>query len=275
MQSRLLILLLLLQCSSPARAETLKGGVQAEHHNDPLSGELNAENDSAFMPAGLKFDETVPPITGDLKLHKLFSSATMPVEDKEDTWYKIPRWRAGEFHRDKQIDHTHGGDRESVSKADHVYGMQVDKKGDIWHHMSWPRVTKVALDGYSQYKIINKYEPVSLSDTEYCVKISSTNVDVDDKTGKIIRTAKQEEFDRYFPIARGVARGNCIIQGFSQHGRPNTEVEKCSVEEHLVKPFAVVNTFRGKNLRESFCNFLKSHDMAELIPDLLVEDGAR
>ncbi|MBX9770461.1 MAG: hypothetical protein K2X29_03775 [Candidatus Obscuribacterales bacterium] len=270
MGRNLLLILAVLGCCTSVQADPLKGGVQHEDRNGPLSGELSGESDtSTFMPAGLKFDETVEPIKGDLKVHKLFSSIEMPAEDKDDTWYKIPKWRAGEFHREKQTNYNSDGiGHESVSKADHVYGMQMDKNGDIWHHMSWPRITKVSSnDGSTQIKIINKYEPVSLNDTEFCVKISSTNIDVDDKTGKIIRLAKQEEFDRYFPIAKGVARGNCIIQGFSHHGRPNTEVEKCSVEEHLVKPFAVVNTFRGKNLRESFRNFLQSHELASLIPD--------
>ncbi len=277
-----LVFLFLPQLPAAIADEPLKGNVQhtsidgitegrADIFNNPLSGELTGglvdEFGQVRMPAGLSFDKTVPPVEKDLKLHKLFSSVTLPAEDKEDSWYQIPRWRAGEFHRETQVSHTRGGDVETTSRVDHVYGMQVDKEGGIWHHMSWPRITKLSLDGYSQYKIINRYEPVKMNQTEYCVKIYSTNIDVDDKSGKIIRLAKQEEFDRYFPAGKGIARGDCIIQGFSHYGRPNTEIECCSVEEKLAKPFNVINSFRGKDLRQSFRNYLQSHELSKLLPD--------
>lgn len=256
-----------IHASSALADEPLKGSVQ--HDTRPaLAGDaMLDEEGNTKIPVGLKFDETVEPVGPELKPHKLFSSVTMPAEDNEDFWYKIPQWRAGHFHREKQINHTQNGDVTSISKADHVYGMQKDKHGNIWHHVSWPKITKISLDGYSQYKIINRYEPVTMNEKEYCVKICSTNVDVDDKTGKIIRTAKQEEFDRYFPIGDGIARGDCLIQGFSQHGRVNTELEKCSVEEEMVQPFSVVNSFRGKDLKNSFVKFLTAHNLSMLVPD--------
>lgn len=267
-QSLLFFLFLHLMCSG-VQAAPLKGGVQHEDEGSrPLSsGLLMDDPEEAFsLPAGVKFEENVPPVGPELRLHKLFSSVQMPAEDGEDTWYRIPGWRAGSFHREKQIDHTRSGDQISTSRADHVYGMQMDKNGEIWHHMSWPRVTKVSSDDQIQYKIINRYTPVTVNPNEFCVRISSTNVFVDEKTGKIIRTAKQEEIDRYIPIADGLARGYCLIQGYSQHGRPNTLLQKCTVEEERTQPFAVVNKFRGKDLQQSFFNYLKSHDLADLIP---------
>lgn len=280
MSIRIRILLAMLALSSPtaALADPLKGGVQKEvtvstpmsggilDQGNPLFGSILDEGNPTLLPGGATFSETVTPVAPDIKPHKLFSSITMPPENKEDLWYQIPKWRAGLYHRDKQIDHTLTGDVESVSKVDHLYGMQVDRKGGIWHHESWPSITKLSLDGYSEYKIINRYEPISMTNKEFCVKISSTNIDVDDKTGKVTRVAKQEEIDRYFPVGQGVARGHCLIQGFSARGNQNTQVEKCTVEESMTQPFRVLNTFRGKNLRESFINFLKSHDMADLAP---------
>ncbi|MBX9720789.1 MAG: hypothetical protein K2X81_05305 [Candidatus Obscuribacterales bacterium] len=245
----------------------MKGKVEKQEAA-PLTSGVGLDGDfSPPMSAGIRFSESVNPVSAELKVHKLFSSVTLPVEGKDDNWYQIPKWRAGLYHREKQVDHSKFGDIESVSKVDHLYGMQVDKNGGIWHHDSWPRITKISLDGYSQYKIINRYEPITLSSKEYCVKVSSTNIDVDDKTGKITRVAKQEEFDRYFPAGNGVARGDCLIKGFSARGGTNTEIETCSVEESLVKPFSVLNNFRGKDLHESFVNFLKAHGHTELLPD--------
>lgn len=250
----------------PCFPEPLQGKIQLEE-SLPISGDVSADDGGKIIPANISFSETVDPVPQNLKVHKLFSSIEQPAEDKEDLWYQIPKWRAGLFHRDKQIDHTLFGDFESVSQVDHLYGMQLDKRGGIWHHVSWPSVTKLTLDGYCQYKMISRYEPVKLSEKEFCVKVCSTNVDVDDKTGKIIRVAKQEEFDRYFPAGPGAARGECLIQGFSARGNQNTTVERCTVEESQTQPFKVLNTFRGKNLRESFKKFLQSHDLAELAPD--------
>jgi hypothetical protein len=269
-----LLVLPVLAGGSNVSAEPLKGNVQRQDVT-PVSGDIFQDNELELLPAGIQFSETVAPVGQDLRPHKLFSSVTLPAEDGEDTWYQIPAWRAGEFHREKQLDHTQFGDVESVSKVDHVYGMQVDRKGGIWHHMSWPGITKVSLDGYSQYKIINRYEPVSLKANEFCVKISSTNIDVDDKSGKITRVARQEEFDAYYPGAAGTAMGKCWIKGFSQHGRTNTTIERCTVEEVRVKPFVVINSFRGRDLRESFRRYLSAHDMADLIPETIALPSAR
>lgn len=249
-----------------AVAEPLKGSVKHEAIAPTTDG-FSLETGSLALPAGIEFSKSVDPVGPQLRLHKLFSSISLPSEDKEDIWYKIPSWRAGLFARETQTDHTIFGDFTSVSKAEHVYGMQVDKRGGIWHHMSWPHITKITLDGHTEYKIINRYEPISLSSTEFCVKLSSTDIDVDDKTGKIIGLAKQEEFDRYFPGPNGTAIGDCLLQGYSMYGGPNTTLEKTSVEESTIQPFKVINTLGGKNLRESFRNFLQSHDMAELLPD--------
>lgn len=281
-----------------AGAEPLKGKVEVEDaegvpleagtatlESKPLSGgigeqlqrlrgqldelkQLRARLEAAPQRTGeMQFSAKVDAVGPELRPNKLFAEANLPQQETEDGWYKIPAWRAGKFHREKQTDHTLFGDVTIASRVDHVYGMQMDKNGGIWHHESWPRVTKVELDGYTEYKLIQKYEPVRISPNEFTVKLFSTDIDVDNKTGKIKRTTKQEEFDRYFPRGNDLAVGECEWQGYSMNGGPNTTVEQTSVEEVRIEPFRVINKWKGKDLRASFRRYLQSHGMADLVPD--------
>lgn len=215
----------------------------------------------------MQFSSKVEAVEPKFRPNKLFAATNLPEEGVEDGWYLIPAWRAGKFHRESQTDHTLFGDQTIVSRVDHVYGMQRDKNGGIWHHYSWPKITRVELDGYDEYKIVHRYEPVKITPTEFAVKVNSTDIDVDVNTGKIKRVTKQEEFDQYFPLSEGTVRGESKWQGFSMNGGPNTTVERSSLEEVQTEPFRVINTWKGKDLRESFRKFLQSHELSELLPD--------
>lgn len=256
--------------SNAAFSAPLKGGVEEVAPVTPM--QLGVEDDdfrdSKPLSGAMEFSETVPPVDAKFKPHKLFAAENLPQEETEDGWYQIPAWRAGRFHRDTQTNHSIFGDVTINSSVDHVYGMQVDKRGGIWHHESWPKVTKIELDDYTEYKIIHRYEPIVVTKKEFVIKTFETDIDVDKKTGKIRMVSKQEGYIRYRPCAQDVACANCTTLGFSQYGRINTTLERSTLEEVRTDPFRVVNVFRGVNLRDSFKRYLKAHDLENLDPDL-------
>ncbi len=269
----------ILNAGSVLAAEPLKGGVE-KVDTAPIYGGLGGGGKMApMLQSGaeaefsrplngqMEFSEQVAPVDPAFKPHKLFALDNLPPEGTEDGWYQIPAWRAGKFHRESQTNHTLFGDVTIQSKVDHVYGMQLDKRGGIWHHESWPKVTKVDMDGYAEYKIIHTYQPVSITAEEFVIKAFSTDIDVDPATGKIKRVTKQEDFNKYYPCRKGIACADCTTLGFSQYGRINTTKEQSTLEEVLVEPFQVINKFRGMDLKASFIRYLKSHDMPDLIPD--------
>lgn len=270
--------------SAAAWAAPLKGGVeehdQAGQSENPVMDalrqqlqelrQLNAKLEK--MSAGgeastTRFPAKLEAVDNRFRPNKLFAEADLPAEATEEGWYRIPTWRAGKYHREKQVDHTITGDVEIVSRVDHVYGMQRDKSGQIWHHRSWPHITKVELDKYVEYKIINRYDPVDGAPNEFAFKVSSIDIDVDKKTGRIKRVTRQEEVDRYTPGPDGIAHGECEWQGYTANGDPNTQVERSSVDEEMVEPFKVVNFWRQKDLKASFRKYLESHNMVDLIPE--------
>lgn len=232
--------------------------------------QLNARLDRAAAGGATRNSAAFPAKIGAVDSHfrpnKLFAEADLPRENTEEGWYRIPFWRAGKFHREHQTDHAITGDVTIVSRVDHVYGMQRDRAGGIWHHTSWPHITKVDLDGYSEYKIIERYEPIEGAPNEYAVKVMTTDIDVDSKTHRIKRVTKQIEIDRYTPGPNGVAIGESEWQGYSADGNPNTQIEHSSMEEVQVEPFRVVDRWRDKDLKTSFRAYLESHGQADLIP---------
>jgi hypothetical protein len=276
--------ILAVSLGSVASAEPLKGGVKEEGSagstQNPIIDELQQQlNELRALNARLAKDaeaESGPKSTFPLKVEavdpkfrtgKLFAEVNLPNEDTEDGWYRIPHWRAGKFHREKQIDHTISGDVETVSRVDHVYGMQTDKSGGIWHYSSWPRITKVETDKYFEYKIIDHYEIIEGKPNEFAARVRSTDIDVSKTTGKIARVTKQEEVSRYTPGPEGSAAGECEWQCYTAQGNPNTTVERTSVEEAQTEPFKRVDFWRKKDLKESFKRYLRSHGKADLIPD--------
>jgi hypothetical protein len=253
--------LIVVQAFAPsAMPSPLQGGVQ--HHQ--ISGDTESESTEA--PGSFVFPAKVSAVDQRFRPHKLFAESELPHENSSETWYRIPAWRAGHYHREQQVDHTITGDVVMVSRVDHVYGMQRDRKGEIWHYSSWPHVTKIDLDGVTEYKIIERYEPIEATNHAYAVKVSSIDIDVDDKTNRIKRVTKQLEVDRYTPGPNGIAYGESEWQGYSADGNPNTQVEHSSMDEMLVEPFKVADKWREKDLRASFREFLEAHGMSELVP---------
>jgi hypothetical protein len=269
-------------------AAPLKGGVQEQENVGGASGspqsalldqlrqqlqelkQLNARLEKATVGGNASkamFPATVSAVDPKFRPRKLFAEADLPAEDTEDGWYKIPYWRAGKFHREKQINHSLTGDTVVTSRVDHVYGMQQDKSGGIWHHTSWPHITRVETDKYDEYKIINRYEPVECEPNEFAFKVSTTDIDVNKTTGKIERVTKQEEIHKYTPGPNNTALGEVEWRGYSASGEPNTTNEQSSVEETQVEPFRIVNFWRKKDLKASFKKYLLSHGMADLVPD--------
>jgi hypothetical protein len=276
-----------ISCATLTSAAPLKGGVKVEDEGttgqpqtptgallDKLQAELqelrqlNARLEKAAggerRPTAV-FPMKIDAVDKRLRPNKLFTEADLPHEDTEEGWYRIPEWRAGKFHREKQVDHGLYGDTAIVSRVDHVYGMQRDASGGIWHHRSWPHVTKVEMNGYVEYKIIESYEPIEGAPNEFAFKVSSTDIDVDPKTNKIKRVTKQQEVDRYHPEG-DLAVGECEWQGYTADGNPNTQVERSTVEEVKTEPFRVVNKWKQQDLRSSFIKYLESHGMADLVP---------
>jgi hypothetical protein len=264
----------------------LKGGVETQDASgspqdallDQLRGQLNelkqlnarlekAATGGTAQTARYAFPTKISAAATKFRPNKLFAEAELPQENTEEGWYKIPYWRAGKFHREKQTDHSITGDVTIISRVDHVYGMQQDKSGQIWHHNSWPHITKVDLAGFTEYKIIERYEPMEGAANEFAVKVSTTDIDVDTKTHRIKRVTKQEEVDRYSPGANHLAVGECEWQGYTADGNPNTQVEHSTVEEEQVEPFRIINSWRDKDLKTSFRTYLESHGMSDLLPE--------
>jgi hypothetical protein len=272
-------------CGTAGGAAPLKGGVeetgaagatessvldqlrQQLQELKALNARLDAAAKGGASASRTLFPAKVSAADERFRPHKLFAEAELPKEATEEGWYRIPEWRAGKYLREKQTDHTITGDVTIKSRVEHVYGMQQDRSGGIWHHRSWPHITKVDMDGYTEYKIIEKYEPIEGAPNEFAFKVSSTDIDVDNKTNRIKRVTKQLEVDRYTPGPNGTAIGECEWQGYTADGNPNTQVEHSSVEEMQMEPFRVVNFWRNKDLRASFHQYLRSHDMADLIPE--------
>ncbi len=244
-------------------AAPLKGGIQ---QSVPIT-EIGPDTSAKPLSGRMQFAETVEPVDKAFQPNKLFAEASLPGEATSDGWYPIPEWRAGKFHRETQTNHSIFGDVTIKSSVDHVYGMQLDKRGGIWHHESWPKVTKVELEDYTEYKIVNSYQPVSVTNGEFVVKTLETDIDVDRKTGKIKQATRQQGYYQYRPCSPDVACAECETLGFSKFGRVNTEKERSSLEETRVEPFRVINSFRGVNLREGFIRYLKSHGLEDLAPD--------
>ena len=244
---------------TPSLSSPLQGGVQRHEATG------SATEDDASAPSFV-FPATVSAVDPRFRPHKLFADAELPNQDSAEMWYRIPNWRAGHYHREQQVDHTFTGDVVMVSRVDHIYGMQRDRTGAIWHYSSWPHITKIDLDGVTEYKIIERYEPIETTEHAYAVKVSSIDIDVDDKTKRIKRVTKQLEVDRYTPGPNGIAYGESEWQGYTADGNPNTQVEHSSMDEMQVEPFKVADKWRDKDLRSSFRNYLESHGLPDLIP---------
>jgi hypothetical protein len=217
------------------------------------------------LQGGVIHSEIVPAVEPTLRAGATFNESNIQKIPKEEGWYWVPRWIAGNWHREVQTAFTENGPVTQRNRSEKHFGMQQDSNGEIWDYYHVPIKQVAEGANFTEYKVMRSYSILPAGNGKFAMKSRSTCVRVDRNTNKIISSHTQEDINTFSPQGRGVIRSDCSMKIFDSNGRPKDAATGYYTCE-LVQPFQPTNYLDGKDLRQSFKNFLISHNWPKLVP---------
>lgn len=272
----LLVVLCLGGVMKPANAQ-LQGGV----------------NDAAPLQGGVEHAEKLPPVEKRLQSGSKFDEGYLTNVVPNNMWIPIPSWFAGvwETRTETQLESTDltgmgsmgtggmemigmGGMNESFSNKPStfaridkwVFGMQVDKFGQVWHFINVPSYRKVQVEDTFEHRQEVSKEFLYVDDARVVTRYRFTAVIADGQSKKIQQARQQETMLIYKAATPDTMRAFGSIKLFSQEGLP-LMLSKNYTPFYRLKPFAPIPVYHGIDMRRSFRDYLLSHKLTERIPD--------
>lgn len=235
---KIFLLWFALNLTLPAWAEPLQATIEMSKDLAPVGRSLQA---------GVKFNE----------------SALTPISS-QSTWYWVPPWLAGGWHRETM---THNKKGIRLERSDSSYGLQTDKLGGYWQRLSIPSRHSVECAQIIDWKVTTNFEVATTNNAEFINHSRNISVAVSKRTGKITTTYQQESIQRYYPIDQNHIKYEVTTKEFDQSGR-FVSLNEGSTVYVRTQPFIQQNIdlATGINLRLDFYRYLASHDLRDLIP---------
>ena len=233
-------LLLYFNCGLPGAAEPLQGGVE---HSEEL-----APVDSRLLPG------------------QVFDQRNLPPQGTTTGWYLIPNWYAGLWHRETQVNKIRFKNVERVSRRDSRRGFQMDELGGIWHYRNEPFTTQVDGGNIVDFKMMFVVEPVAISDRCVAIRAIDTTTSVSKQTNKIVSVKQFESFFSTVPVSETELYTDASMKAFDSKGRSVGANNKGYFREYKIQPFVEINYLNGKDLKEDFKLYLRSHGLSDRVP---------
>lgn len=218
------------------------------------------------LKAHIQHSAKVEPVAPQLRAGSQFNQENLPRKYSQSKWFKIPRWMAGEWRR-KQV-HVRKNGRLVRSQKDvrqHRYGFQTDRQGNVWHWVRTPHPTITEQDDTVSYFLIRNEELVASNQEKVSVKITWTTWVIDKRTRIIDKVIQGIQVDTYKPQGEGALFAESHVANYNQDGKLLVRQNWCWKDELMVY-YEPVDQYEGVNVKLLFHDYLKSHNLAGLLP---------
>lgn len=227
---------------------------------------LLPSSQAVVLKAEIEHSEAMAPVGEKLSPGSTFDERNLPGIDTsgQNNWYRIPRWLAGVWHKESQVDYYRYNYRSRqednsihnvLARSDGYWGMQMDSDGGIWEFNPAPYVDTV--DGGTEeiVQYIRSSEPVEVSDSRFVNSTVDTQIRLDKATRKILSVQTGEQVTVYIPVSANVIKRDTSSKVFDSAGQP-VILGKSYAYEKRVADFQVRDQMNGKNLKALFGRFL-------------------
>lgn len=187
-------------------------------------------------------DRIVKEFPTTLHLGETFDANQLPIGSKK-TWYRVPRWLAGEWERTVEVvKQPDGESRTELSHRKMRVGCRVDSKKRIWDYVQIPDLQTIATSQNKQYKLILDKSIYAESNTSIAFRILSQTYIVNE-SDKIVDIYQEEHFVRYEPVTENILAANASTHHYDIDGYPilNSTVVS-SFNERRIRDFSSANS---------------------------------
>jgi hypothetical protein len=145
------------------------------------------------------------------------------------------------------------------------FGVQSDRAGDIWN-------CNLAASGvsdrgsYRSIAFVKVKEPVRTTSEEVIFRELFTVVNVQKESNLITDSSLVESLTRHRLLSDGNIETAMSVKVYNAGGLPR-QLQENIASERLIQPWSPLDVYKGKNMKESFANFLKDRGLEDLVPE--------
>jgi hypothetical protein len=231
------------------------------------------------LQGGVNHSEQLPSLQESLKPGSAYSDDLLLKNGAEtnDLWYYIPEWYAGTRHVDENFifyRYDYRTKEESqpmlrqLNRQDSTSGCLQDRKGGIWDFKHTPIIQHVESDAVNAVLFVRKFTPLAGNADRLVLKYDEVSISISKKSNKIVEVVQQEQINTITCPQPGTLRVDASTKSFDWDGSPR-RLEQAVMVSKITKPFEPREVLNGVDLRQSFKDYLVSHNLADLVPDSL------
>jgi hypothetical protein len=220
------------------------------------------------IQGGVSHEVIIDPVKPGLRVGDPFDKSALPAFHTNKSWYRIPTWYAGRWHRDTMI-YEYPGNPPVVqpSRRDRWRGYQYDSQGHIWHERNEPFLLVVENDRSIDMNLILLEEPLMVNDNQVVIRLKGQSVTVDKVTRAVVGAFQKLETHNFRLAAPGKTYVSITYEHFDQDGHPlHKEPLKAEYYEQQTAAFVPIFKDYQEDYYANFCAFLQSTGQSQLMP---------
>ena len=228
-----------------------------------------------FLQGGVEHAETLPPVDKRLQTGAEFDDHYFDKEQPNNLWVPIPSWFAGVWRTQTETmlntvdledpDNSVSYPRVMKRNDKWIFGMQVDRTGQIWHFINVPSHRKVLINTDYEYRNETSKEFLYIGEDRVLTRIRFVAFTVDSTSRRITESRQQETQWLFTPAADGIVRGDNSFKTYSTNGKP-LSMSRNFAPFYRAQAFAPIDIYNGIDMRKSFREYLMSHNLADRLP---------
>ncbi len=258
--------------------------------------------DTIRLEAQIEHSEYQSPVD-DFKVGSELDESLLPTgQDGQGSWWRVPNWLAGQWQKTGRITVLSFKDlttNEEVPSPRHikvdypdneVLGHQTDGHGDIWTYVPIPYVVRTISGNHTNVNIVNAFDEVDADADSVTLKIFTVTLVVNNSTKKVVSVCQRESLQTLTVVNDSKVEIMDSTRFFDRDGKAIFSKKLLTHSQRLGRfapthfldrttnrplpwhaSYKLPRDLRDSpyvpvDLRDSFESFLRSHNLATLIP---------
>ena len=229
------------------------------------------------LQAGIEHSASLEPVPAYLRAGTVYDENLLKSQIKSSRiWYRIPNWLAGSWHQSYEfvLKSTNPildpPGRILLSECDYNFGIQIDKYSNIWDTIMLPIFTEI--NAHNEASEVVKcmkyyYKPGDYLSSNYTKLSRSCEIYINKFTNRITKVLQNEVISTSTLMEPGVVRCLSSVNWYNDYGMPLSKDQRVTFIK-LKTPFVPINFSKeGLDLKADFIQYLRNHDLDNLIPN--------
>jgi len=233
------------------------------------------------LQAGVELNVKLPPLDPSLAPGNRFDLTTVTNLLKKrydhNDWYKVPDWASGRWHQSKATtvyyrDEVSGVESEKPRtynlESNFNLGIEKDKGKQVWDFADAYYWTTTESDKTYCHTFVTSLQPVLNNETTCSFRGLSISFVVDKWSNKIVSCKQRENIEIYEYVSRSRMRNKTWHKVFDWSGSPilSATNESTCIKIKQYADHSNEKTSDGRDLHPLFVDYLRNHNLRELIP---------